>query len=215
MGWRSWWSAPKVRCAWTTRTNCGACGAQTIPAVSGKPIRVRQTPANLAELPNQSPFTVGSLYLAQTLAMSLPMGEVLLDEAASFYDGLVVQRALDAARAAHQNGDMGANFDKAGTRPHNVRVASHPVKVHSIPIKLRRQSMQRMLRVSILLGCWRALLVVAACAPPPPPPHAAAPAADSGAAAGAAAASGGCRRHCYRCRQHRTERALHTPGPVV
>ncbi len=43
--------------------------------------------------------------LAQMLAMSLPMGEVLLDDAASFYDGLVVQRALDAARAAHQSGE--------------------------------------------------------------------------------------------------------------
>ena len=52
-------------------------------------------------LPNQGPFTVGSYYLAQTLAMSLPMGETLLDDAASFYDGLVVQRALDAARRAH------------------------------------------------------------------------------------------------------------------
>ncbi len=74
------------------------------PSGEWEAIRVRQTAANLAELPNQSPFTIGSLYLAQTLAMSLPMGEVLLDEAASFYDGLVVQRALDAARRSAQSG---------------------------------------------------------------------------------------------------------------
>ncbi len=74
------------------------------PSGEWEAIRVRQTAANLAELPNQSPFTIGSLYLAQTLAMSLPMGEVLLDEAASFYDGLVVQRALDAARRSAQLG---------------------------------------------------------------------------------------------------------------
>lgn len=61
-------------------------------------------PASLAELPNQRPFAVGSLYLAQVLAMSLPMGEVLPAEAASFYDGLVVQRAIDAARLAHRSG---------------------------------------------------------------------------------------------------------------
>lgn len=68
-------------------------------------VRPRHAPANLAELPNQRAFGVGTYYLAQMLAMSLPMGEVLLDDAASFYDGLVVQRALDAARAAHRNGE--------------------------------------------------------------------------------------------------------------
>ncbi len=66
-------------------------------------IRPRHAPANLADLPNQRAFGVGTFYLAQMLAMSLPMGEVLPDDAASFYDGLVVQRALDAARSAHQN----------------------------------------------------------------------------------------------------------------
>ena len=74
------------------------------PGGEWEAVRMRQTPGNLAELPNQGPFTVGSFYLAQTLAMSLPMGEVLLDEAASFYDGLVVQRALDAARRSAQLG---------------------------------------------------------------------------------------------------------------
>ncbi|MCB0131243.1 MAG: hypothetical protein KDD78_10350, partial [Caldilineaceae bacterium] len=53
------------------------------------------------ELPNNSSFTVGSFYLAQTVAASLSMGEVMLADAASFYDGLVVQRALDAARLAY------------------------------------------------------------------------------------------------------------------
>lgn len=73
------------------------------PDGAWEPIRAIQQPATLAELPNQGPFTVGSYYLAQTLAMSLPMGETLLDDAASFYDGLVVQRAMDAARRAHAN----------------------------------------------------------------------------------------------------------------
>ncbi|MBE2240259.1 MAG: Gfo/Idh/MocA family oxidoreductase [Caldilineaceae bacterium] len=71
------------------------------PAGPWEPIRPKTTPPVVEALPNQGPFTVGSYYLAQTLAMSLPMGETLLDDAASFYDGLVVQRALDAARRAH------------------------------------------------------------------------------------------------------------------
>jgi predicted dehydrogenase len=86
---------------------CGPAypGGGTAGAAAWEPIRPRHhAPANLAELPNQRPFAVGSLYLAQVLAMSLPMGEVLPADAASFYDGLVVQRALDAARTAHQNG---------------------------------------------------------------------------------------------------------------
>jgi predicted dehydrogenase len=74
------------------------------PAGEWEAVRPRHAPANLQELPNQRPFGIGTYYLAQMLAMSLPMGEVLLDDAASFYDGLVVQRGLDAARAAHQSG---------------------------------------------------------------------------------------------------------------
>jgi len=74
------------------------------PSGEWEPIRARHAPANLSELPNQRPFAVGTLYLAQMLAMSLPMGEVLLDDAASFYDGLVVQRALDSARRSHHRG---------------------------------------------------------------------------------------------------------------
>jgi len=69
-----------------------------------EPIRPRHAPANLEGMPNTGSFAVGTLYLAQTLAMSLPMGETMIAEAASFYDGLVVQRALDAARRAHQQG---------------------------------------------------------------------------------------------------------------
>lgn len=72
------------------------------PAGSWEPIRPRQAPPVIGELPNQGSFTVGSYYMAQTLAMSLPMGETMLDDAASFYDGLVVQRVMDAARRAHQ-----------------------------------------------------------------------------------------------------------------
>lgn len=72
------------------------------PGGQWEAIRPRHAPANLEGLPGTGSFTVGTLYLAQTLAMSLPMGETLLAEAASFYDGLVVQRALDAARRAHQ-----------------------------------------------------------------------------------------------------------------
>ena len=82
----------------------GMCG-ESYPAGEWEPIRPRHhAPANALELPNQRPFAVGSLYLAQVLAMSLPMGEVLPADAASFYDGLAVQRALDAARTAHQSG---------------------------------------------------------------------------------------------------------------
>ena len=67
-------------------------------------LAVEYASANLSELPNQGPFAVGSLYLAQTLAMSLPKGEALLHDAASFYDGLFVQRGLDAARRSAQQG---------------------------------------------------------------------------------------------------------------
>lgn len=75
----------------------------TYPGGAWAPIRPKNALPPLPELPNQSPFTVGSYYLAQTLAMSLPMGETQLDDAASFYDGLSVQRALDAARRSHQH----------------------------------------------------------------------------------------------------------------
>lgn len=66
-----------------------------------QPVRVKQAGGDLDKLPNRGPFTVGSFYLAQTLAALLPQGESMLAEAASFYDGLVVQRVLDAARRSH------------------------------------------------------------------------------------------------------------------
>ncbi len=49
-----------------------------------------------------SPFIIGTFYLAQRVATSLAAGETFIEEAASFYDGLVVQRMLDAARQSHQ-----------------------------------------------------------------------------------------------------------------
>ncbi|MCB0046929.1 MAG: Gfo/Idh/MocA family oxidoreductase [Caldilineaceae bacterium] len=70
-----------------------------IAAGEWQPVRVIMPNSELLrQLPNQSPFTIGSFYLAQTLAMSLPMGETVLPDAASFFDGLAVQRLLDAAR---------------------------------------------------------------------------------------------------------------------
>ncbi len=59
---------------------------------------------DIARLPSASPFAVGSYYLARTLAADLSAGETILPEAASFYDGLVVQRALDAARRSAMDG---------------------------------------------------------------------------------------------------------------
>lgn len=54
------------------------------------------------EVPANQPFAVGSYHLARVLADALPRGETLIDDAASFYDGLAVQRALDAARESHR-----------------------------------------------------------------------------------------------------------------
>jgi predicted dehydrogenase len=55
-------------------------------------------------LPNASPFTLGSYYLGRALAEAHQQGRPLaLPDAASFYDGLVVQRALDAARKSHRD----------------------------------------------------------------------------------------------------------------
>jgi predicted dehydrogenase len=65
-------------------------------------VRPRFAGEDLSALPSPGPFSVGSYYLAQTLATALPMGDVALPDAASFYDGLVVQRALDAIRRSHR-----------------------------------------------------------------------------------------------------------------
>jgi hypothetical protein len=54
------------------------------------------------QLPNDSPFAAGSYCLARALADAHRQREQLaLPEAASFYDGLVVQRALAAAQKSH------------------------------------------------------------------------------------------------------------------
>ncbi len=63
--------------------------AQSIPALADS--RVRST------------MGVGSFYLAQAVATALSLGDTTLPEAASFYDGLVVQRALDAVRGTQEN----------------------------------------------------------------------------------------------------------------
>jgi predicted dehydrogenase len=79
-------------------------GAQGEDLVKGnwQPI-VTEFPQSLpADVPATSAFPVGTYYLAQTLAQALPAGETILPEAASFYDGLAVQRALDAARRSQR-----------------------------------------------------------------------------------------------------------------
>lgn len=60
-------------------------------------------PAGLpAVVPADQPFHAGTYFLGRALAEALPRGETVLPEAASFYDGLAVQRALDAARQSHR-----------------------------------------------------------------------------------------------------------------
>jgi predicted dehydrogenase len=53
-------------------------------------------------LPNRRPFTIGCYYMGKTLKEALQLGKTLIPEAATFYDGLVVQRVLDAARRSHR-----------------------------------------------------------------------------------------------------------------
>jgi predicted dehydrogenase len=54
-------------------------------------------------VPADQPFQVGTYCLGRALAEALPRGETVLPEAASFYDGLAVQRALDAARQSQRD----------------------------------------------------------------------------------------------------------------
>lgn len=49
-------------------------------------------------LPNRRAFTVACYYLGKTLNEALRRGKTYIPDAATFYDGLVVQRVLDAAR---------------------------------------------------------------------------------------------------------------------
>jgi len=53
-------------------------------------------------LPNRRPFTIGCYYLGKTLNEFLLRGQTIIPDAATFYDGLVVQRVLDAARRSHR-----------------------------------------------------------------------------------------------------------------
>jgi len=66
-----------------------------------QPLSTPPLAAALADQPQLNAFAIGSFYLAQALAQALPQGEVVLPDAASFYDGLAVQWALDAARKSH------------------------------------------------------------------------------------------------------------------
>jgi predicted dehydrogenase len=54
------------------------------------------------EIDAMQPFYVGSYFLGRLLVETLPTGQTAPVDAASFYDGLAVQRALDAARASHR-----------------------------------------------------------------------------------------------------------------
>ena len=67
-----------------------------------QPIETGFPAADIADLQGKSPFVIASYYLAKRLAEALPAGETLLQEPASFYDGLAVQRYLDAARRSAQ-----------------------------------------------------------------------------------------------------------------
>jgi predicted dehydrogenase len=49
-------------------------------------------------LPNRRAFTIGCYYMGCALKETLQAGKTIIPDAATFYDGLVVQRALDAAR---------------------------------------------------------------------------------------------------------------------
>jgi predicted dehydrogenase len=55
-----------------------------------------------AGVPAAQMYAVGAYYLGLALAQALPQGVTVLPEAASFYDGLVVQRALDAAQRSQR-----------------------------------------------------------------------------------------------------------------
>lgn len=70
------------------------------PEGNWEPMATPVLPEELAEIAAQGTMSVGSYYLAQAVATALPLGETTIPEAASFYDGLVVQRALDGVRKA-------------------------------------------------------------------------------------------------------------------
>jgi predicted dehydrogenase len=66
-----------------------------------QPIQIEPLAPALADQPQLTAFAIGSYYLALALAQALPQGEYVLPDAASFYDGLAVQRALNAARESY------------------------------------------------------------------------------------------------------------------
>ncbi len=75
--------------------------SEDYPHGEWEPIAVGDETKEL-DLPNRSPFTIGSYYLAKALSDVLSKSQIIIPEAASFYDGLIVQRVLDAARRSHR-----------------------------------------------------------------------------------------------------------------
>ncbi len=71
---------------------------ERFPRGDWQPLPIPNHTVHLAELPSRSPFTVGSYYFARALAAALAGDEPVVPDAATFYDGLAVQRGLDAAR---------------------------------------------------------------------------------------------------------------------
>jgi predicted dehydrogenase len=53
-------------------------------------------------LPNRRAFTVACYYMGKALFDGLQRGNTVIPDAATFYDGLVVQRVLDAARRSNR-----------------------------------------------------------------------------------------------------------------
>jgi predicted dehydrogenase len=53
-------------------------------------------------LPNRRAFTIGCYYLGKALNQALQSAQPLVADAATFYDGLVIQRVLDAARRSNR-----------------------------------------------------------------------------------------------------------------
>lgn len=74
---------------------------ERFPTGEWQEIDVHNPVAQMENAPGHGPFARGSVYLAQAVAEALQAGQTQIADAASFYDGLVVQRALDAARRSH------------------------------------------------------------------------------------------------------------------
>jgi predicted dehydrogenase len=53
-------------------------------------------------LPNRRSFTIGCYYLGKAIHAAFQRGQTLIPDAATFYDGLVVQRIMDAARRSNR-----------------------------------------------------------------------------------------------------------------